>query len=345
MLISREAELRLQNLVGALTSSYAVYMIGRDLGQSMLGAARNALSTSAGARTFLEQSYLAGKLAGQLGTGVLRTMSEVNLVQFLRDNPITLSQTDRLLMEQLRSDTERWLMGRNETWQQEMRGEISRANQQWRASLQQQSFTDAAARSLFRNAALQNVIERLQGKEDAWAGDTSKLIQSEMATYFQRGQVADADPDEYVYKVPRQQACKTCISLHLDSQGGYRIYQLREVQGNSNAKLPQYAWSFTIGPVHPWCYCILKFADQEPPPNSKVHRAKWAQIRYKALNPTKGEPLKKSLAPALNGCGLPDDPMLMFEEQIKYAHPHYHKLPRHIEALRRAIQRVYQEKE
>jgi hypothetical protein len=47
-------------------------------------------------------------------------------------------------------------------------------------------------------------------------------------------------------------------------------HRLRDVAGNSNIGRRAYDWQFTIGPVHPWCYCVLYRATIEQPTEATI---------------------------------------------------------------------------
>jgi len=86
-----------------------------------------------------------------------------------------------------------------------------------------------------------------------------------------------------VYKIPRATACQHCMRLHLNSDGSPRKYKLKDVAGNSNIGLPAFSWQFVIGPVHPYCYCLLyRELERAAPSKSK----KLAQARRDILHKT-----------------------------------------------------------
>lgn len=327
MLVDRETESRLLNILRAVASSYTIYMIGRELGQSIPQAATSALGIATSGRlTFLESAYMAGKTATVLGTDRLRKMTEPELVDWLRDNNLRISSQDRVMINQLKDSTERWLQGRTSTWQAKMRQEIARADQQWRAAIASTRFNDAQAISVARNQALQNLVQRVEDNSADWVGDIDRLVQSEMNAYFQMGQAAEMPGDEMVYKIPRVTACEHCLRITTEPDGSPTLYRLSDVMGNSNIGLPAYAWEFTIGPIHPYCYCVLyQVSDREPTALEGLVEAK--------------ENLKKSLTRD-NSCGIPRDPNLLFENQQQSPDTHSPR-PAHVTALINAIRQTY----
>lgn len=326
MLLNQEAEERVLGVIKSLASAYSVYMVGRELGQTVAQAAGSALGMSTTQRlTFLEQSYLAGKIAKAIGPDRLKRMSEQQLTTWIQNNPVEITPADRVLMNQLKTDTQRWLSGRTDAWQAKMRTEIVKADRGWRAALATNTFNDARALSIARNSALGMLWSELEGVSKQWDGDIDRLIQSEMNNYFQHGQVSGTDKETYVWKVPRASACENCMRITLNIDGSPKKYKLSEVEGNSNIGLPAYSWQFTIGPLHPYCYCILYSEDVVAYPGEDEELA---EARRASM-----EGLKKA-----HSCGGPIDPETLFEEQL--GRPHEHR-PLHENLLLKAVKSVY----
>lgn len=252
MLIGKELEERLLRVVRAAVSAVSVYFIGRELGQTALQATSSALT--ARRLTFLEESFLAGKVAQQIGTNRLKTFTEAQLKDWILTNNVTLSQVEQATLRSLADNTERWLSGRSEKFQQNYRSAIARADAQWRGAIATSSFADAGAMSVARNGALQELVGTLRTNTGTFQSDMDRLLQTEMHTYFQQGQMLGVPGDEWVYKIPRPTACAHCMRLHLSKSGSPKLYRLSEVMSNSNWGRPAYLWKFTIGPVHPWCH-------------------------------------------------------------------------------------------
>lgn len=255
MLISEETEKRILDILAAISSSFSVFMLGKELGQGTIRALSGALTTSR--LTFLEQSFLAGKLASEIGTDNLRKMTQAQLMDWVRNNNLQLDEVEKAALSGLRRDTERYLAGRTTTWQQRFRSELISADKAWRATIAGESFTDAQAISLARNQSLDELIASLNGANAAFKSDINRIVQSEMNAYFQTGQTAKIKDDEEVYKIPRVGACVHCMRLHLNNKGGPKIYKMKDVRGNSNIGKKAGQWKFVIGPTHPYCYCIL----------------------------------------------------------------------------------------
>lgn len=320
MLLDRATEERIMDLLRSLGSAYSVFAIGRELGQTLAQAAASAVGiTTAHRLTFLEQSYLAGKIANAIGPDQLRDMTLDELARWIRDSNIQLDVLDRANLNQLNRETQTWLTNRTGEWQKKYRTAMAEADRQWRKNLATTPVREARAFTTSRNAALRNLKDRLGNVNAGMQGEVNKLAQSQMNHYFQQGFVAGESGEEWVYKVPRATACETCMRLHLDKSGKPRRYRLRDVMGNSNIGASAANAQFTIGPVHPYCYCVLYFEKQKPrEANAGLAQAR-QQILKKALQEREeAQRLRKSLLPDLEA-----------------------ELPLHIQILVKAIQKVH----
>jgi len=330
-LLDTETEQRIEDIIIAVASAYSVFLLGREITKpGIIGFGRPPVgAVSATQLTFLEQSYIAGKAAHSLGTNNLRRMSEKQLTDWLLQNSVQISEADRAQIEGLKNNTQKWVKGRSEAWQQKIRIGLANADRDWRAVLGA-GFPDGQARALARNSALLNLRDRLRDEAAGFQKDTDRLVQSEMHHYFQQGLVAEVPGDEIVYKIPRATACKHCMRLHVNPDGSPIKHKLSEVQGNSNFGAPAFAWVFTIGPVHPWCYCLLYRELDQPAPSEN-----------KTLAVARKEELAKTADSIdITGCGIPNDPDLLFENQILKG-THKEHFPSHFTAMISAVKEIY----
>jgi len=325
-LLDRATESRVMQIVNAVVSSFTVFAIGRELGQTIPQAASASLGiTQAGRLTFLESSYLAGKVATAIGTDALRTMTEPQLVAFITNNNILLTEADRVTLNAMKENTERWLQGRTSAWQAKMRAEIAIADAAWRATIASTTFDNAGALAVARNTALGNLVNRVEDSSADWAKDVDRLVQSEMNNFFQEAQMADIDGEEEVYKQPRPSACPHCLRICVNRDGSFKRFKLKDVAGNSNIGRKAGSWVFTIGPIHPYCYCVLyRETDVSKGPHKELAAARL-------------ESMQRSLTK--NSCGISDDPDLLFEDQ-KPGSKHTHRPP-HVNVLINAVKKAY----
>jgi hypothetical protein len=321
MLLGRETESRIMSVLRALGSAFSAYTIGRGLGQTVPTAIQSAISTSR--MTVLEQSFMAGKVASLLGPNALKTMNKDQIAQWVYTNNVTLTDREKAQLAQMRNDTERWLESRTDAVQSKYRTAIANADRDWRSALARGTFLDAEARSVARSSALGELVAALTGETESFSSQIDRLLQTELHSYFQQGQIQASDEDELVYKIPRAAACDYCLDLHVNGDGSPRMYRLADVLGNSNWGVPAYAWQFTIGPVHPHCYCILYLASQNEPRGNDSLREVMEERMTKSLD------RKSSIVPTTNTFDM-----------LK-SHGHGEEIPAHELKLISAIRQLY----
>ena len=129
-----------------------------------------------------------------------------------------------------------------------------------------EGFLDGAFRS-----TLKRVESDLGHATGDWSRDWTRVVQTEAERAAQEGlqdrwvttEAAAAEKEErpvdriVAYKIPRPDACKHCVALHLE--GGFpRLFFLDEMSANgTNVGRKAADWRVTVGPVHPYCACQL----------------------------------------------------------------------------------------
>lgn len=264
MLVDQETEGKQKETLEALAAALALYLVGRDLRPRSEKTQGMGNLSALDSMTPLEQAFILGKLIRTAGNQVPRKLSTKDLQQWTYENNVTLSTTEQATLDLLKDDSVAYLRNWAEEWKKALTVLVLKANRQWRAAIAATS--DQKKIERMRKEALrefQDGIDRLLAKVE---GNVQRLIQTELAQYYQNAQVVGLGGDELVYKVPRESACEHCKELHLKGDGTPKIFKLKDVVGNSNYGSAPYAWGFTIGPVHPFCYCILHIVsvDGEP---------------------------------------------------------------------------------
>lgn len=218
--------------------------------------------------SFLEQAYIAGKLASDLGPDRLRTMSAAAIQTYVKKNRVFKSSVDEAKLRAKMNTTEKWAAAMQDRLTQKVRVAIARADTVWAGELARRQSDGELRKGLWdeiKDSALGDLYDSVAKIMDSFMGWVDSFVQTELAGWFQEGQVAELSLGTLVYKIPRENACKYCLDLHIDEKGDFAVYQLSEVAGNTNVGLPAAEWEFTIGPVHPHCYCILYTVDERDP--------------------------------------------------------------------------------
>lgn len=217
---------------------------------------------------YLEQVYLAGKVASLLGPDKLKTMTPGEINAFLKKKGITKTAEDEARLTVLLSMSDMWIAGMQDEMLAKIRKIIVQSETSYLAEVTDRQPNGSLRKSLWDDLKkkfaavlitdLAQILENFEGWVD-------RFLQTELAKFFQEGQTSTVGMDEEVYKIPRATACEHCLRLHIDSDGNPLVYPLRAVLGNSNIGQRAANWRFTIGPVHPHCYCILYRVSQDPP--------------------------------------------------------------------------------
>lgn len=284
-LITAEVEAELEAWLTSYLSAFSNMSIGVDVGDVNLGSNRvlglGTRVTSAGQGASiggsvptLEQAYLAGKMAGEVGTNPVRRMSDKQVARAVGEGRVVLDETDRVRIRETNRAAQRHLKDRVDRVIRSTRITVSQANQEWQGELLSgRAGATAAARGGARASRLNLLGSVIRQDTQKMIVGNRRFLQTQIAQSFQDAQVVKAPPDEIVYKIPRMSAEFHCMRLHLQSDGMPIRYRLSEVIGNSNIGLPPGAWRFVIGPVHPNCYCILHRESIEKNPGANLARA------------------------------------------------------------------------
>lgn len=141
-----------------------------------------------------------------------------------------------------------------------------RMRERAKAQGKDEGFYDGAFRS-----TLKRVASDLGHATDDWARDWTRIVQTEAERASQEGMkerwVTEEEEESkktgqppsriVAYKIPRPDACKHCVRLHLEA--GYpRLYYLDEMVANGdNVGRSGANMRVVVGPTHPYCACQL----------------------------------------------------------------------------------------
>jgi len=257
--------------------------LSEALGVSLMGVRDRISGTITGSiyQTFstLEQSFIAGKVATRIGVRRMQRMSEGELIRWLENNTPFLSVREIGVLDELRDRAESLWASSLDTWQQRVRNRLGINNQVWRRGLETGELTTFQARNVARSGALAELLADLRQEEGRFIRNIhDSTLQTQMVAFFQEGQVADVEDEELIWKQPQRGACGTCLEFYTNPDGSARIFKLSELRGQSNIGLPKAMWGPSIGPTHPWCYCVLHRAVDVTPPQKRVRVQRMREI-------------------------------------------------------------------
>lgn len=234
---------------------------------------------------FLTRVYLMGRAARSMNPDDVKLWTEHRFKQELKKAGYKKTPLDESFLATLIAQTEKWIAAAIGDLEKSVRAEVMKAEAEWTRQIYARDSKGAMKKSLWDNLRASLMKTLAQGIEkvlSSFQANLDRLFQTEVAKYFQYGQTAGLPRDELVYKIPRPTACPHCMRLHLNADGSPRVYRLGDVLGSSNVGKKDYEWGFTIGPVHPHCYCILYTVEKRPPHPSKM----LAQARKESLTQT-----------------------------------------------------------
>lgn len=217
----------------------------------------------------LEAIFTIGKLATLVSSDAPLRMSRAKALDQARRYGIVLGKEDKAVLSVLRKSTDAWLAQVQDDLNKRVRQALVVAEEDYLNQVMRRKASGELKKSLWsdlKEFALGILSFQIGSVLNYFEHTLDRFLQTELAKYFQKGQVQDVTWEEEVYKIPRLQACPHCMRLHLNPDGSPRVYKLKEVHDNSNIGLKASEWKFTVGPVHPHCYCILYRVTKRPAP-------------------------------------------------------------------------------
>ena len=93
-----------------------------------------------------------------------------------------------------------------------------------------------------------------------WARDWERIARTEIQGSYNEGAIMDAiqmyGAEAKIARVPESGACKHCIRLFLDNEGGINVFSIQGLLSNgTNVGKRGAQWLATAWPVHPNCRC------------------------------------------------------------------------------------------
>lgn len=133
-----------------------------------------------------------------------------------------------------------------------------------------QAITEEEQRGIEERRSINQIVSDIQERTGDYSRDFDRIISYRSQDAFESGRsegikrnyAENVDPT--VFKIPFNQACKHCIRVFLESGVGSKpiIFKLSELQANgTNIGRKANDYQATIGPIHPYCRCLLRYVD------------------------------------------------------------------------------------
>jgi len=136
-----------------------------------------------------------------------------------------------------------------------------------RLSDQQKFLSDEIAQGYIDKKTAREIANDIARKTGDWSRDFDRIVTYTNTLAYETGKAAmitrqSGEEDPLVYKHVYDGACKHCIRLYLTNGLGSKpiIFRLSELVNNgTNIGRKTDEWKATLGPVHPYCRCTLKY--------------------------------------------------------------------------------------
>jgi hypothetical protein len=126
---------------------------------------------------------------------------------------------------------------------------------------------EATANAIEKRISADSLAKLLRAETGDNLTDWDRVAITEIQDVTERGYadelIATFGEDVLVAKVVNPDACKYCKKLYLDENGQPKIFKLKDMMKHGdNVGLKKEQWKAVVGPVHPWCHCVLMYVPE-----------------------------------------------------------------------------------
>lgn len=217
------------------------------------------------------QSFLFGRLSGILTPTQLRSIDYKDFLLFIeRKQYEELTEREKAVYNAAATRTYSYI----KTMGQRMRDVLSNAISQeeikilteQQRKLELGTIKKEIVEGTLKKRSVQSIVSNIGHSLNDWNRDWGRIVETEMQNIFQIG-IAETIMKEHgldaiVYKEVFQGACKNCIRLYTTQGIGSkpRLFKLVDLIANGdNIGIKVKDWKPTLGSVHPFCRCQIKF--------------------------------------------------------------------------------------
>lgn len=217
------------------------------------------------------QSYLFGRLSGQLTPSQLKTLDYNDLLSYIDKKQYKVLTTSEMAMyDAAATRTYSYIKTMGKRMRDILSNSISEEEVKLIAETQRQLELTTIKKEIIegtlKKKSIQSIISSIGHSLDDWNRDWGRIVETEMQYVYQIG-VAQQIMNEYgaealVYKQVYPGACKYCQQLYTTGGVGTkpRIFKLIDLIANGdNIGLKSKDWKPTLGPIHPYCRCNMRY--------------------------------------------------------------------------------------
>ena len=217
------------------------------------------------------QSYLFGRLSGVLSKKQLDSLSykdfEGYLTKMQFEKP---TQLDMSAYEISLKKTYSYLKGIGDRVKTQLGSSVSNQEMQILVEKQRQkdleTIKEELSRGVLEKKSVPQIVSDIGHKLDEWQHDWGRVVETEMQNIYELGAAQriakEHGIDAKVYKTVYGGACNFCIRFYTTNGIGSkpRIFKLADLMANgTNVGRKQKDWLPTVGPVHPFCRCVINW--------------------------------------------------------------------------------------
>lgn len=208
----------------------------------------------------IDDAYLLGQVAAALENADIAKMGYDDFKEYVRDNPIPLSEVERRAMQVAAQSAGQYAVGLGYRVDLSTGQTIREADQSLARSMREQ-IEDATALNIAKRETVKQLRSDLGHRTRDWARDLDRIAITELHNAHQAG-VADGLAKEHgdplVFKRAMPDACEACKELHNGDDGHPMIWRLSALEANgTNVGKKRAQWLPVVGAVHPHCQCQL----------------------------------------------------------------------------------------
>jgi len=213
-----------------------------------------------------EKMFLFGRLTAVLGDLNSKQVDYSDFSKFVkRGQYIPLNEREKFELEIAKRKTYTHLKGIREKAKGEFESIIIGEERKSRGEYES-AISEETTKGVIDRKAVSSIVSDLGHRFENWQHDWNRIVETEMQNIYQQG-VAEVLKEVYgeeveVYKTPYPLACRHCIRLYLTEGIGSKpiVFKLKNLEANGTnigRKVPE--WKATVGTIHPFCRCPLKY--------------------------------------------------------------------------------------